>query len=269
MGALWNDVIIQPMINILLVIYSLLGNNYGLAIILFTLLIRLVTHPFTVQQIKSTSALQDLQKTKKWQDMQKKHKNNREKLAQEQMKLYQEAGVSPFGSCLPTLLQFPIIIGLYQSIIQALATTPVQLIQFSRQIYDFLPSMIPQTSNLIPLNSHFLWMDLSEPERLILPFLPFGIPLLAVLVVITSYLQSKLMTPATPTAGDQAAAMGQMMTLYMPLMLGYFALTFASGLALYFVASNVFTVLQYAALGRLDWRNVLPKSLKERLPAEK
>jgi len=228
------------MINALLGIYSLLGNNFGLAIIIFTLLVRLITHPFTARQLKSSQALQELQKSKKWQDLQKKYKNDREKLSQAQMSLYKEAGVSPFGSCLPTLIQFPIILGLYQSIIRALATTPIQLLQFSRNIYAFLP----QFSSLIPLNSRFLWMDLSQPERL--QIFGFGVPLLAIIVVITTYVQSKLMTPTTTTTGDQGAMMGQMMSLYMPLMLGYFALTFASGLALYFVASNIFTVLHSA-----------------------
>ncbi len=258
--SLWNIVIVDPMLNALLYIYSLLGNNFGISIIVFTLLVRLVTHPFTAQQLKSSSALQELQKSKKWKSIQKKYKDNREKLAQEQMKLYKEAGVNPFGACLPTLLQFPIIIGLYQSIIRAVAVTPQQLLELSRRIYDFFPNV----ASLVPLNSQFLWMDLSQPERLYLSFLPVGIPILAVIVTLTTYIQSKLMTPpAAP--GDQGAAMGQMMSVYMPFMLGYFALTFASGLAIYFVASNVFTILQYAALGKVDWSNLIPAVIRQRI----
>jgi YidC/Oxa1 family membrane protein insertase len=249
---MWNTIILDPMINTLLYIYSLIGN-FGLSIILFTVLVRLITHPLTASQLKSTKSLQELQQSKKWKDIQKKHKDDREKLAQEQMKLYQEAGVNPFGSCLPTIVQFPIIIGLYQAVIRALAVTPLQLLNLSDHIYPFFPNV----ASLIPLDSQFLWMDLSQPERLQLPFLSFGIPVLAILVMITTYLQSKLMTPTTST-GDQGAMMGQAMTLYMPLMLGYFAFTFNAGLALYFVASNVFAILQYAALGRIDWRSLLP-----------
>ena len=125
---MWDLLIINPMVNTLLWIYSILIENFGLAIIVFTMLVRLITYPLTAKQMKSTSAMQDLQKSKKWQDIQKKYKDNREKLSQEQMKLYQEEGVSPFGSCLPTLIQFPVIIGLYQSIIRALAVTPIQLL---------------------------------------------------------------------------------------------------------------------------------------------
>lgn len=248
---MWDALILNPMINALLVIYSFLGQNFGLAIIVFTIVVRLITYPLTAQQMKSTQAMQDMQKSKKWQDMQKKYKDNREKLAQEQMKLYKEMGVNPFGSCLPTLIQFPVIIGLYQAIIRALAVTPIQLLDLSRHVYPFI-----DVSALIPLNNRFLWMDLSLPEKDFgLAIAGVGVPILAILVVITSYLQTKLMTPPTAT-GDQGAQMSKAMNLYMPLFMGYLAYTFSSGLALYFVASNLIAVLQYGAMGRLDLRNL-------------
>jgi len=240
---MWDTLILDPMINALLLIYSFLGQNFGLTIIIFTVLVRLITYPLTAQQMKSTQAMQEMQKSKKWQDIQKKYKDNREKLSQEQMKLYQEMGVNPFGSCLPTLIQFPIIIGLYQAIIRALAVTPIQLLN---------------AAALIPLNNHFLWMDLSLPEKDFgLAIGGIGVPVLAILVVVTSYLQTKLMTPPT-TAGDQGAQMSKAMNLYMPLFMGYLAYTFSSGLALYFVASNLIGILQYGAMGKLDWRSLLP-----------
>jgi len=247
---MWNILIINPMVNTLLWIYSVLGQNFGLAIIFFTLLVRLITYPLTAQQMKSAQAMQEFQKSKKWQDIQKKYKDNREKLAQEQMKLYKEMGISPFGSCLPTLVQFPIIIGLYQAIIRALAVTPIQLLDLSSHIYPFV-----NAASLIPLNNRFLWMDLSQPERL--PLFGVGIPILAIFVVITTYLQSKLMTPMSQP-GEQGAQMAQAMNLYMPFLMGWLAYSFSSGLALYFVASNLFTIIQYAAMGKVDWRNLLP-----------
>ena len=250
---MWDTLILNPMINALLWIYSFLGQNFGLSIIVFTVLVRLITYPLTAQQLKSTQAMQELQKSKKWQDIQKKYKDNREKLAQEQMKLYQEMGVSPFGSCLPTLIQFPIIIGLYQAIIRALAVTPIQLLDLSRHVYPFIDA-----AAFIPLNNRFLWMDLSLPEKDFgLAIAGIGIPILAILVVVTSYLQTKLMTPPTAT-GDQGAQMSKAMNLYMPLFMGYLAYTFSSGLALYFVASNLIGILQYGAMGKLDWRKLLP-----------
>ncbi len=120
------DTFVGFMINILLYIYSIIGQNFGIAIILFTFLVRLVTHPLTVKQLKGSTAMQEMQKDKRWIEAQKKYKNDKEKLSQEQMKLYKELGVNPFASCLPTLIQLPIIIGLYQAVIQALAATPLK-----------------------------------------------------------------------------------------------------------------------------------------------
>lgn len=250
---MWDSLIIEPSINVLLFIYQLVGN-FGIAIILFTLLIRLLTHPLTVQQLKGTQRMQELQNNKRWIDIQKKYKNDKEKLSQEQMKIYKELGINPFASCLPTLIQFPVIIGLYQSVIKSLAATPIELIELTRYIY---PSLI-DASGLIPLNSQFLWMNLGQPERLYLPFLSFGIPVLAIIVTGTSYLQSKLMKPPSTNPNDQSEMMGNMMTLYMPFLMGYLALTLSSGLALYFLVSNIVGILQYAALGRLNWNNLFP-----------
>jgi len=235
-------------------IYSGLAQNFGLAIIVFTILVRLITYPLTASQIKSTKNMQEMQKSKKWQDIQKKYKGDREKLSKEQMNLYKEMGVSPFGSCLPTLIQFPIIIGLYQAIIRALAVTPFQLLELTRHIYPFY-----NAAALIPLNNYFLWLDLSLPEKDYgVAIAGFTIPILAILVVGTTFLQSRLMTPPS-TTGDQGANMGRAMNLYMPLFMGYLAYSFPSGLALYFVTSNLVGILQYGIMGKLDWRNLLPE----------
>jgi YidC/Oxa1 family membrane protein insertase len=250
MGAIWDVAVLNPMINALLYIYSLLGSNFGLAIIVFTALIRLITFPLTYQQQVSTQKMQGLQNSKKFQDIQKKYKNDKAKQQEEQMKLYREMGINPFGGCLPLLIQFPIIIGLYQAIIQSLADAPLQLFQLAQHIYPAI------SSTLIPLNSQFLWMDLGTPERLIIPGIPIGIPVLTILVVITTWMSTKLTTPPTPDS--QGSQMTQMMALYMPLLLGYFAYTFAAGLALYFVVSNVLQVVQYAATGKVDWRSMIP-----------
>ncbi|MCP4140074.1 MAG: YidC/Oxa1 family membrane protein insertase [Chloroflexi bacterium] len=247
---MWDTYIIIPMTNVLLFIYDIIGHNFGIAIILFTILIRAITWPLTAQQLKGTQGMQELQKDKEWLGIQKKYKDDKEKLAQEQMRIYKERGINPFGSCLPTLIQFPVIIGLYQSIIRSLAATPLSLLNFSRNLYPFL-----DVTEIVPLNSKFLWMDLGRPESL--PIFGFDLPVLAVIVLITSYMQSKLMTPpANP--GDQSAAMGNMMSIYMPFFMGYLAMTFPSGLALYFITSNILGVAQYAMMGRANWSNLIP-----------
>lgn len=255
----WGFFILNPFTNVLLLIYNLIGHNFGVAVILFTILIRAITWPLTGQQLKGAKVMQDLQSDKEWQDIQKKYAKDREKLASEQMRIYKERGVNPFASCLPTLIQFPIIIGLYQSVTRALAATPLTLLQLARGIYPFM-----NASAIIPLNSHFLWMDLGRPEGLPFPgglvisFLPYGFPTLAIIVAVTTYLQTKLTLPPSTNPGDQTAAMNSMMSIYMPLFLGWLVLNYASGLAVYFVTSNVLGIVQYAMMGRVNWRNLLP-----------
>jgi YidC/Oxa1 family membrane protein insertase len=248
---MWETIIVNPFTNVLLLIYKLIGGNFGIAIILFTILIRLVTHPLMASQIKSSAKMTEFQQSKQWQDIQKKHKGDKEKLAQEQMKLYKELGISPFASCLPSLVQIPLIFGLYQSIMRALAATPSQLLILTRTVYPFF-----HLSDLVPLNSQFLWMNLGQPERVYM--FGVGVPLLAIVVAITTYVQSKVTMPASPNPNDQGAMMNKMMALYMPLLLGYFALTFASGLSIYFITGNLIGIAQYALLGKVNWRALIP-----------
>lgn len=254
------ELFISIFTSVLLWIYDIVGHNFGIAIILFTILIRLVTWPLNAQQMKGATAMQELNNDKEWQDIQKKYAKDKEKLAQEQMRVYREKGINPFGSCLPTLIQFPIIIALYQSITRALATTPLGLLQLSRSgsAFSFL-----DVSSLIPLNSKFLWMDLGRPESVAI--FGFALPTLAVIVALTTYVQAKLTMPASTNPNDQSAAMSGMMSIYMPLLLGYFALTFPSGLAVYFITSNLLGIFQYAAQGKANWRNLLPGGNKQQV----
>jgi len=254
---MWNTFILSPMVNVLIWIYNLLFNNFGLAIILFTIVIRLVTFPLTASQLKSQKKMQELNQSKKWQEIQKKYKDDKQKQSQEQMALYKEMGINPLGSCLPLIIQFPVMIGLYQSISLAMAQAPIQLLNLSRDLYAFIPA-----SQLIPLNSNFLWMNLGVPEISspnALVIAGFTIPIMTIIVVITTFMQSKLMTPPPSNPGDQGAQMSKMMNLYMPILMGWIAYTLASGLALYFIVSNILGIAQYAMMGNIHWSNLLPK----------
>lgn len=248
---MWDTLIVQPFTNVLLMI-TMLVKNFGVAIILFTILIKLITFPLTAKQIKSSQAMQELQKNPRFLKMQEKYKDNKEKLAEEQMKLYKELKVSPFSSCLPMLLQFPIIIGLYQSIMKAMASTPLELIKLERIIYPFL-----DPNKILPIQNRFLWMDLGQPERLIIGGI--GIPVLTILVVLSTIVQTRVMTPPADAAStDQTTAMTNSMNMTMPVMMGVLAFQFSAGLALYFVVSNLTTVAQYAAMGKTDWSRIFP-----------
>lgn len=249
---MWTS-FVNIFLNILLYIYKLVGN-FGVAIILFTLLIKLIIYPMMQKQIKSSSALMDLQKSPDYVEMMEKYKDNKEKLAEEQMKLYKKAGVNPTASCFPTLIQLPIIFALYQAVIAAIVSTPLGMLDLTKRV---IPSIL-KVGDIFPINPNFLWMNLGQPERLHIAGLSFGIPVLAILVLITSWMQTKLTAQPTTSGpgGGSGAMMSGMMNIYMPLLMGFMAYTLASGLSLYFLISNVFTIVQYAAEGKLNWKSL-------------
>jgi YidC/Oxa1 family membrane protein insertase len=242
------DIIINPFITILLFLYQILGGQVVLAIVVFTVLVRLATYPLTRSQQRSAKAMQELQPELK--KIQEKFKNDRERAAQAQWELYRQYGVNPLASCLPLLVQLPILLGLYRAIVATLAATPLQLLNLSGRLW------VPDLSNQVPLDNKFLWLNLAVPDPLYI---------LPILVVATTYLQQKLLMPPTSSnsgssgdkASDQAAAMSRQMMMIMPLMFGFFALSFASGLSIYFIASNFIGIGQYAMMGKIDLRQVL------------
>lgn len=166
------------------------------------------------------------------------------------------------GSCLPTVIQLPLILGLYQSVTRAMAASPYELFRLEQIVYPWMNN----AAKLLPLENQFLWMNLGQPERI--NIFGLSIPFLAILVVATTYLQSKLIQP--PSGGnDQAAMMSKSMSIYMPLLMGYMSYSLASGLALYFLTSNVFGIVQYTILGRSNWDNILPFLKKKEVEEDK
>jgi YidC/Oxa1 family membrane protein insertase len=237
------------MLNALLGLYSVLWAQFWLAIIVFTVIIRGLMTPLMLPQQRSAKKMQEIQP--RLQELQKKYGKDRERLSQEQMKLYKEAGVNPMGGCLPMLVQFPIWIGLYQSIIQALGYQPLQLLSLSGNIYPFLSALWAE----VPLNRYFLGMDLAlTPQQL--GGLTYILP---ILVAFTSWLQTKMTTTSAPSDG-QAAGMGQSMTMMMPLMFGFFSLNFATGLSFYFIISNIIGIITQGFIsgweGLLFWKDL-------------
>jgi len=159
--------------------------------------------------------------------------------------------VNPLGGCLPLVIQFPILIGLYQALRASLAAAPLELLTLSQYLYPHQSlaswlQWLPNAASLLPLNSKFLWLDLSKPDAL------FILPLL---VVVSTFLQNKLLTPPNPD--PQQAAMNGTMQLMMPVMIGWFSLSFPSGLSIYWVLANLIGIGQYAAMGRANVRNLL------------
>lgn len=231
------DFIAYPLANIMLLFYNFLGNQTVLAIAGITILINMLLYPLTQGQQKTAERTQAMQP--EVEKLKKKYGNDKEKLQQEQMKLYREMGVNPIGGCLPLLIQMPIWFGLYQAIRYCIPTTPLEVFQFSHNIYKWLPGV----QGLVPLQSTFLGMDLGQPPS-VAQWWSYALP---VLVFATSWLQQKLLTPAGSRTGEksQSAMMSQQMQIMMPLMFGVFSIQFASGLSIYFIISNAIRIGQY------------------------
>ena len=229
---IWNIAILDPVLNGLIALSQVLWGNFGLAIIVLTIIVRLILLPLTFKQTQSTVAMQALQP--KLQEIQKKYARDQGKLQQEMMRLYKEAGINPLGCAWPMLIQMPIWIALYQSIMQALAATPENLLSLSQHLYSW--DMVGQA---IPLNEDFLGLNLSQPDSTLI---------LAILVGVTMWVQQKMVTP--PATDPKQQQMSSMTTLMMPMMFAFFTMSFPSGLALYWVVSNIIgIVIQYFIAG--------------------
>ncbi len=248
-GDIWNLIIMQPIINSLIVLYSVLFSSFGLAIIAFTIIIRGLMYPLTVKQLHATKAMQDLQP--KMSELQKKYAKDKQKLAQEQMKMYKESGVSPAGCLLPMLVQLPIWIALYWSIIRVLAVVPEDFLGLSKYLYSW-----PVVYSMLPLGSNFLWLDLAIPDTwLVLPILVGG----------TMWVQQKMIM--APGADPRQQAQSRMMLWMMPMLFAFLTMQFPSGLALYWVASNVVSiVMQYYITG---WGGLAPASAARQTARDK
>ncbi|MFC2024889.1 YidC/Oxa1 family membrane protein insertase [Chloroflexota bacterium] len=230
-GEIWDLIILSPTINVLIMLSNYLGGSFGLTIIVLTVIIRGLMYPLTQKQLRASKAMQALQA--EVAEIRKKYAKDKQKAAQEQTKLYKESGVSPAGCLLPMLIQMPIWIALYQSIIRVLAVAPEDFLGLSQHLYSSWPLVF----SLVPLESSFLGMNLAVPN-IVMPILVGG----------TMWLTQKMMTP--PTADPQQQAQSQMMQWMMPLMFAFLTLSFPSGLALYWVASNVIQiVMQYFTVG--------------------
>ncbi len=232
-GDIWDLIILSPLINVLVVLSHYLFDNLGLTIIVLTVIIRAAMYPLTQKQLQASKAMQSIQG--EVAELRKKYAKDKQRLAQEQMKLYKHSGMNPAGCMLPMLVQMPVWIALYQAIIQVLAVAPEGFLNLAHHLYAAWPSVF----SLVPLESQFLWLDLALPDRwLFLPILVGG----------TMWVQQKMMMAPTPDPQQQAQS--QMMLWMMPLMFGFLTMSFPSGLALYWAASNVISiVMQYFVTG--------------------
>ena len=229
-GDVWNGVIIGPMINSLVLLYYVFFNNFGLSIIAFTVIVRVLMIPLSVKQSRQMKAMSALQP--KLKELQARYPNDKARASQETMRLYREHGVNPIGCLGPMIVQMPIFFGLFWALRRTLPSTPESLADLSRHLYSWLP----QVNEAVPLDGSFLWLDLAKyssqnPVPLLLP----------VLVGSSMWVTQKMTT--TPAVSPQQESTNRMMLWMMPIMFGFFTLNFESGLALYWIVSNVVGVV--------------------------
>jgi YidC/Oxa1 family membrane protein insertase len=268
-------------------LYDLTGS-FGFAIIILTIVFRVVLLPLGIKQIKSMQAMQALQP--KIKEIQKKYKGNKQKVQEQTMKLYQEYGVNPLGGCLPLLLQFPILIAMY-SVIRAPVPYPLE----DRPAgVEFKDNHLPEESDLfVDVTAHegkgqgFLLMNLQcspqnagktvdvrdtagDPTEDNLDCgngVPDRIPYYALLILMigTTFYSSRQTQKATPASAQNQQT--QIITKVMPLMFGVFGFAFPAGLILYWTVSNLFQIGQQAVMLRLG--HIGPQAMDRRLTQAK
>jgi YidC/Oxa1 family membrane protein insertase len=222
----------------------------GLAIILFTVFLKLLLTPLSLMQTKSMKAMQAI--GPEIAALKKKYPKDRERMAQEQMRLYKEHGVNPAAGCLPMIPMMIVLIGLYQALIH-LSCDPANTSNIAATF------CLPERSNPL-FHDSWLWVsNLGTPD---IPFTIGGIPIpgiLPIAMLVTQFAYGK-MTPTTGSPDDpQQQMMMRMTTYFMPIMLFFFSFNFPAGLVLYWTISNLFEI---ARMGfTVSWEPLKPENL--------
>ena len=205
-------IIAKPIGYLLALIYKLVGN-YGISLIILTVIVKLVLYPLYAKQIKSTANMSDM--SEKSKEIQRRYANDKEKMNEEMQKLYAESGFNPMSGCLPMLIQFPIIMGLF-----ALLRNPMKY--------------MPDDPTLMFANHEsFLWIkDLAQPDLWILP-------IAAGLATFFAFSMNSAMTMQQPGANPgQQKAMNAIMKYFFPLSILWLARSYPAGLAIYWAGGQ-------------------------------
>lgn len=235
MSTLFNTILYTPLFNFLVFLYNTVAfNDFGIAIILLTLIVRLVLSPLSIKTVKSQKALAELQP--KIKEVQERYKSEPQKQAQKVMELYRENKVNPFSGCLPLLIQLPILIALYQ----------VSIAGFRENSLSVLYNFIHNPGDLNPTSFGFI--DLTKRNIL-----------LAVIAGVTQFFQAKtnISSQKNPVFQKEAAAknplsaMNQQMLYFFPLITIIVSISFPAGLPLYWITTTVFSILEQVYINRI------------------
>ena len=202
----------KPIGYLLMGIYNVVGN-YGISLIILTLVVKLALYPLYAKQLKSSAGMQEM--SSRVQDIQRRYANDREKMNEEMQKVYAETGFSPMSGCLPMLIQFPVIMGLF-----ALLRNPMK----------YMPA---SATMMFANHESFLWIkDLAQPDMWILP-------IAAAASTFFAFSMNSAMTMQAPgTPEGQGKAMNAMMKYFFPLSILWLARSYPAGLAIYWAGGQ-------------------------------
>lgn len=230
MSAIFNELVYQPLYNILIFLYNIVpGQDFGISIILITVLLRSFLIPLYNKQIESQKKMQVLQP--KIKELQNKYKNDKERQTREMLELYRENKTNPFSGCFPIVIQIVFFIAIYQVLFNISSSG---LVVDSKELYSFV-------SDPGKINQFFISIvDLTKPNIII-----------AAMAAIAQYFQTKMLMANMPTMPkkddgqpDFTTIMNKQMLYLGPLLTLFIGIKFAAGLALYWLASTLFSLIQ-------------------------
>lgn len=248
-GNLFTALITQPLANGLILFYQLLGGNLGLAIIAFTVALRLVLNPLTKPYMDSMKKMREYQKD--LEKIKERHKNDRQKQMKAQADFYKEKGINPGAGCLPYLLQIVILIAFFRFFVHVLSPDANIVQELNNLLYG--PLKLAEDA---VVNTRFLYLDLTRPDVFNIPSIPFALPgLLLILSAISQFISAKMAQPyieaekkiaqkTEQKADDFQTAMQSSMIYTFPLITLIAGINFPSGLALYWLVFSIFQVIQ-------------------------
>jgi YidC/Oxa1 family membrane protein insertase len=240
MSLIWNDFFIKPLLNLLLFLYNNVpGHDLGIAIIIITIIIRVLVMPLSLKSARAQRKMKRL--APELALLKEQHKEDQQAFAKAQMEFYKHNGVSPLSSCLPVLIQLPILLALYQIFREVLTKINPD------QVYSFIA--LPE--KISPMFLGFL--DLAKPEKFVLP----------VLAAATQYVLAIMTTPIDKSENPSTEQkMNRQMVYLMPLMTLFFAVSLPSGLTLYWVVGTIFSVGQQLMVNREKSKEVIVRVKK-------
>jgi YidC/Oxa1 family membrane protein insertase len=273
--CLWNTLLVHPLIN-LLVLADYFVHDFGLAVVIVTVAIRLGLFPVFRAQVRSSRAMQELAPA--LNDIKKKYGNDRARIQQEQMKLYQERGINPIGGCLPMLVFFPVLFAMYAAFQQVGGLTGAHALTIAelrdKVLWPFIPAP-PELgpTDTIDLAAHWLpWIkSLAQPDHVLaLPFIG-GIgplPIVSALLQLLASIQALPRNP--PQTDDPTQRTMQSMTYYLPLITIVFFKDLAAGVFIYYITTTIFQIVQqYFVMGWGQLPRFLPALERIPTPADR